>query len=187
MANVHASDGAGLVLAARVLLTVLLPSQWKWCSLCFVSSLSWVHYISRENITLATRITDFEGMDQCGLELFLLAPAKSVGPRRERWVARFKNYLVAANITADARKKAQLLHIVEGEVFDIFCSLPVVPDSYSTAWDAFIKHFSPKKNTEFEIFQFHSAWQMPSETAMIFLCICDDWQDIVHLETLTLR
>ena len=46
-----------------------------------------------------------------------------------------------------------------------FCSLPVMPDSYSAARDALIKHFSPKKNAEFKNVQFRSARQIPSETA----------------------
>ena len=71
-------------------------------------------------MTLATKLTDFEGMDRCSLEPFLLAPAESVGRLWERWVTRFENYLVAANITADARKKAQLLHVAGGDVFDSF-------------------------------------------------------------------
>ena len=66
-------------------------------------------------MTLATKLTDFEGMDRCSLERFLLAPAESVGPRWERWVACFENYLVAANIIADARKKAQPLHVAGGD------------------------------------------------------------------------
>ena len=63
------------------------------------------------------------------LEPFCLAPAESVGPRWERWVARFENYLVAANITAEARKKAQLLHLAGEDVFDCFllCQLRLPP------------------------------------------------------------
>ena len=62
---------------------------------------------------------DFEGMDRCSLEPFLLAPAKSVGPRRARWITGFVNYLVAADVTAVARKNAQLLHI-GGDNIDFF-------------------------------------------------------------------
>ena len=78
------------------------------------------------------------------LEPFCLAPAESVGPRWERWVARFENYLVAANITAEARKKAQLLHLAGEDVFDVFSSLPASPASYSDTKASLSAHFNPK-------------------------------------------
>lgn len=44
-------------------------------------------------------------------------------PQLAKWVERFKNVIIACNITADARMKARL-HYAEKEVFDTFQSLP---------------------------------------------------------------
>ena len=98
------------------------------------------------------------------LEPFCLGPAESVGPRWERWFARFENYLVAANITAEARKKAQLLHLAGEDVFDVFSSLPASPASYSDTKAALSAHFNPKRNKEFEVFRFRSTRQTTTET-----------------------
>ena len=46
-------------------------------------------------------------MDRCSLPSFELSPADSVGPRWERWLARFENYLMASKIAGDDRQKAQ--------------------------------------------------------------------------------
>ena len=59
------------------------------------------------NVTLATRWTIFFVMDRCSLPSFELSPADSVGPRWERWLARFENYLMASKIAGDDRQKAQ--------------------------------------------------------------------------------
>jgi hypothetical protein len=46
-----------------------------------------------------------------------------VAVRWRRWVARFKNLMVALNIDNDARQKVLLLHYAGEEVNDIFDSI----------------------------------------------------------------
>ena len=85
-------------------------------------------------------------MERVSLQPFQLSPAESVGPRWERWVARFENYLVATKIEDDDRKRAQLLHVGGSDVFDVFLGLATQPTSYDETKEALDNHFAPKRN-----------------------------------------
>ncbi|CAG9768515.1 unnamed protein product [Ceutorhynchus assimilis] len=101
----------------------------------------------------------------------------NVGIRWQKWLKRFDNFLIAAGITSDERKEFMLLHCIGEEVFDIFLSLPdpqvpIDPNTnapvnlakYDKAKLKLNNHFSPKVNTEFEIFNFRQAKQSDEET-----------------------
>ena len=61
------------------------------------------------------------------------------------------------------RKRALLLHYAGEEVNEIFETLPNTGDNYDTAVARLTEHFSPKKNTEFEIYKFRQAKQEHGE------------------------
>ena len=98
-------------------------------------------------------------MERSTLEPFQLAQAESVGPRWERWITRFENFLVTTNIEEDGQRRTQLLHLAGGDVFDVFEGLAAQPTTYEEAKEALTTHFSPKRNREFETFRFRSAKQ----------------------------
>jgi len=91
-----------------------------------------------------------------------------------RWTTRFENLMTAMNVTDPARKKAMLLHLVGERVYDIYDGL-IVPDVpadadpaennvYIAARKALDDHFSPKKNADFDIYNFRLAKQLQHET-----------------------
>ena len=98
-----------------------------------------------------------------------------VGPRWTKWLSRFNNYLVAADVTDPARKKALLLHYAGEAVQDIYDALPTIPtsdgstdstttDPYGSTTAILTSYFAPKRNLQYEIFTFQSASQEPGET-----------------------
>jgi len=102
-----------------------------------------------------------------------LAPI-TLAARWTRWTTRFENLMTAMNVTDPARKKAMLLHLAEEGVYDIYDGL-IVPDVpvdadpaennvYIAARKALDDHFSPKKNADFEIYNFRLAKQLQHET-----------------------
>ena len=104
---------------------------------------------------------------------FTLAPAESVGPRWERWVARFENYLLAANVTAEGRKKGQLLHFAGEDVFEVYLSFGSPSNlTFQEMKARLTAHFLPKRNKEYEVFKFRSSRQSSSETVDDFaMCL----------------
>ena len=102
-----------------------------------------------------------------------LAPF-TLAARWTRWTTRFENLMTAMNVTAPARKKAMLLHLAGEGVYGIYDGL-IVPDVpvdadptennvYIAARKALDDHFSPKKNADFEIYNFRLAKQLQHET-----------------------
>ena len=73
----------------------------------------------------------------------------TIGPRWERWINRFENYLTAVNITNDARWKALLLHLGGERVHDIYDNdtLSSADDNYTAAKDNLDTYFKPMKDT----------------------------------------
>ena len=47
---------------------------------------------------------------------------------------------------------------------EIFETLPETGKDYATAQAKLVKYFSPKKNVDYQEFQFHQAVQQPGET-----------------------
>ncbi|XP_064472857.1 uncharacterized protein K02A2.6-like [Ornithodoros turicata] len=88
----------------------------------------------------------------------------SLSPRWLKWIARFENFLLAANITDPARKRAMLLHYAGEEVYDVFQTLPNTETDFDTAVTRLKEHFAPKKNAVFERHIFRQARQDAGET-----------------------
>ena len=82
----------------------------------------------------------------------------SLSQRWTQWMKRFETYIIATNIKDDKQKRAMLLYQAGQETQDIFETLEDTGDDYVTAKS---KYFSPKKNIDYEIFQFV---QIPGET-----------------------
>ncbi|XP_077869854.1 uncharacterized protein LOC144362502 [Saccoglossus kowalevskii] len=99
------------------------------------------------------------------LKPFNPIPPETATVRWERWIARFDNYLVAKNITQDARKRAFLFHLAGKEVFEIHLGLEQAEDeTYVQLKTKPSEYFAPKRNVEYEVFVFRQASQLPPET-----------------------
>ncbi|XP_050033178.2 uncharacterized protein, partial [Dermacentor andersoni] len=101
----------------------------------------------------------------------------NTGHEWTKWIEMFENFLLACDITADARKKALLLRYVGEEVCDIFRSLPDIPTQAATAasttqttqspstpeCDAarakLSAYFAPRVNSTFAMYKFRQAQQ----------------------------
>ncbi|CAN8007223.1 unnamed protein product [Ixodes pacificus] len=129
------------------------------------------------------------------------ADHSTVGTRYRKWVTRFRNFLVACNITAPGRSKAMLLHYAGDDVNDIFESLcdttvaaaPSTSSSPSTttastpaaaankfkrAIEALTLHFQPRCNVEHERFLFAKRGSLrtrasPSTTRVYVTLLAD--------------
>ena len=88
--------------------------------------------------------------------------------RWDKYVKRFENLCLAFNITAEKRKRALLLHYSGETVQDILDSLPDTGDDYNTAKNKLTEHFSPKKNTSYEIYKFRQLTQLQHESLSDF-------------------
>ncbi|XP_071954134.1 uncharacterized protein [Antedon mediterranea] len=85
-----------------------------------------------------------------------------------RWIARFDNYLVAANVTADVRKRALLLHFIGPGNFNTFEMLPNKGMTYVQAKEALKNYFLPSSNSEFERSKFRKLQQNKSESIDVY-------------------
>lgn len=93
----------------------------------------------------------------------------SISQRFQKWVKSFQYFLGASGITDDARKKATLLHLIGLESQEIFDTLNPADDTYQSALQAFIDHFSVQKNIPFERSKFHSCKQKQGESIEQFV------------------
>ncbi len=87
----------------------------------------------------------------------------SVGTRWSKWIQRFEKILVAMNITSYARQKALLLHLAGERVHDIYDTFAADEDGYAETKTKLNGYFSPKKNTQYLVYQFRKAVQQPGE------------------------
>ena len=87
----------------------------------------------------------------------------SVGQRWTSWRKQFETYLTAMNVTDDKQRKALLLFHVGQVTHEIFETLPDTGDDYATAMTKLQEYFVPKKNVDYEIFQFWQAKQEEGE------------------------
>ena len=95
------------------------------------------------------------------------------GTRWKKYVARFKNLIIALNITAKTRQTALLLHYAGEAVNDIFDTLPNTAagedeDPLQKAIDALTSYFQPKQNLVYEEYQFPQAKQDSGKALMAF-------------------
>jgi hypothetical protein len=92
----------------------------------------------------------------------------SIGQRWTTWKKRFQTYITAMNVTDDKQKRALLLFQAGQATQEIFETLPETGDDYATALQKLDEYFLPKKNVDYEIFQFRQAKQEPGETVAQF-------------------
>ena len=88
----------------------------------------------------------------------------SVSQRWKAWKRRFEIYLIAVNVKDDAQKRALLLYETGEATQEIFDTLEKTGDDYKTAIEKLDEYFTPKKNVDYEIFQFRQAKQNNGET-----------------------
>lgn len=74
----------------------------------------------------------------------------SLGPKWDKWLLRFENYLSAIAVNDEGQKRALLLHAVGSTIFDIFVNLPNRGTTYEQAKTALTAYFKPKVNREYE-------------------------------------
>ena len=97
-----------------------------------------------------------------------LSDPSSLSQRWKTWTKRFQMYLVATNITNDKQKRAMLLYQAGPATQEIFETLPDTGEDFDTALTKLNDYFAPKKNVDYEIFQFRQAVQAPGETVEQF-------------------
>ena len=90
----------------------------------------------------------------------------SLGSRWEKYTNKLENLFNGLNITANKRKKALLLHYSGDDVYDIYETLDLnaTDDNYDAVKTKLTEHFSPRKNTQFEIYEFRNMRQSKCET-----------------------
>jgi len=91
----------------------------------------------------------------------LYTDPSSVGQRWRSWRQRFQTYLAAVNVTNTAQERALLLYKVGQATQDIFYTIPDngADDAYAKALAKLDEYFLPKKNIDFEIYQFRKTTQ----------------------------
>ena len=101
-------------------------------------------------------------MENAQIETFEIEPVDTASTRWERWVRRFANFVVAKGINNDARIKAMMLHHAGETVFELSESVGVLDtDTYAVAREKLTAYFTPRRNTEYEIFVFRQTQQLP--------------------------
>ena len=93
----------------------------------------------------------------------------SLCQRWKAWKRRFETYLIAVNVTDDKQKRALLLYQAGQETQELFDTLPDTGDDYATALTKLDAYFTPKKNVDYETFQFRQASQKAGETVDQFV------------------
>ena len=95
-----------------------------------------------------------------------LTEPNSVGQRWKAWKRRFETYLAALGITDPTQQRALLLYQAGEETQEIFESLPDTGEAmdYKKAMEKLDAYFTPKRNTDFEVFKFRTAVQAKDET-----------------------
>lgn len=87
-----------------------------------------------------------------------------LGPKWDKWILRFENYIAALAITNEAQKRALLLHSVGQVTFEKFQTLAGTGDDYKTAKDKLTDYFKPRVNKEYERALFRRLRQNKDET-----------------------
>ena len=75
---------------------------------------------------------------------------------------RFDHFVVAKGINNDTRIKEMMLHQAGETVFELSESVGVLDtDTYAVAREKLRAYFTPRRNTEYEIFVFRQTQQLP--------------------------
>jgi len=93
----------------------------------------------------------------------------SLSQRWKSWKRRFETYLVALDVKDDKQKRALLLYQAGQETQEIFDTLTETGENYETALAKLDEYFLPKKNVDYETFQFRQAKQKSDETVEQFV------------------
>ena len=95
-----------------------------------------------------------------------LTEPTSVGQRWKVWKRRFETYLAALGIKDATQQRALLLYQAGEETQEIFDTLPDTGEAndYKKAIEKLDAYFTPKRNTDFEVFKFRTAVQTKDET-----------------------
>ena len=90
----------------------------------------------------------------------------NVAHKWKTWLADFKTYMTASNITDKKRQRALLLYQAGQRVREIFRQLPNTgeDDDFDTAVTKRTSHFELQKNKLFEVYTFRKAVQGSNET-----------------------
>ena len=107
--------------------------------------------------------------------------------RWKKWLSRFRNLLVAMNVTSKARQRALLLHYAGATTNEIFDTLPdTTPGDCQVVVQALTNYFTPRRNREYEICVFRQANQENNETLSAFhtrlrqLAVTCEFDDVDH-------
>ena len=106
--------------------------------------------------------------DECGTE------KTNLGPKWDRWLMRFENYLVALGVDDNKMKRSTLLHLVGPRTFDEFMTIPNTGGEadYATCKQKLTDHFKPQVNIEYEICKFRRLRQSRDETIDAYQTRC---------------
>lgn len=93
---------------------------------------------------------------------FDVSETSTQATRWKKWLSRFRNLLVAMNVTNKPRQRALLLHYAGAATNEIFDTLPNTTvgeddDPLEKAVQALTTYFTPKQNREYEIYVFRQA------------------------------
>ena len=97
----------------------------------------------------------------------------AVDTRWKKWLARFRNLLLALAVDNTKRQRALLLHYAGESVNEIFETLPDTDagedeNPFEKAVTALTNYFTPKKNREYEVYVFRKAKQESDESVAAF-------------------
>ena len=90
----------------------------------------------------------------------------SLGVRWDKYVTKLENLFTGLNITSKKRKKALLLHYAGDDVFNIYDTFDLSGDeeNYDDTKTELKTIFNPRKNTEFERYEFRNINQNHCES-----------------------
>ena len=90
----------------------------------------------------------------------------SLGTRWTKYVMKLENLFTGLTIESKKRRKALLLHYAGDEVFEIYETLNLgdSDSNYDEVKKGLADHFQPKKNREFERFEFRNMKQQQAES-----------------------
>ena len=112
--------------------------------------------------------TDIGGLQRFGVA----EEPNSISQRWKKWRRSFDLYLVGKGVTADAQKRALLLHTAGLEVQEIYFTLAGEDSEqdYPETLQVLNDHFIPKANAPFERHMFRQIGQASDETVDQFVC-----------------
>ena len=90
----------------------------------------------------------------------------SSGTKWNKYMCKLENLFTGLSIESKKRKKALLLHYAGDDVFDIYETLNLANNdsNYEETKQGLENYFSPRKNTEFEKYEFRNLYQQENET-----------------------